>query len=68
MGGASIYRQFFGIAQTLYITKVHTMLEADTFFPVISDKEWKLTEESERQSDPDNGLNYTFLTYVKKEK
>jgi len=67
MGGASIYRQFFGMAQKLYITKVHTVLNADTFFPVVSLNEWNLIDEGETQTDPDNGLIYTFLTYVKKD-
>lgn len=68
MGGASIYSQFFGIAQKLYITKVHAVMDADTFFPEIKDDEWILTEESEEQIDENNGLHYTFLTYTKKEK
>jgi len=68
MGGASIYNQFFGIAQKLYITKVHSVIDADTFFPEIKDDEWILAEESEEQIDENNGLHYTFLTYTKKEK
>jgi dihydrofolate reductase len=68
MGGASIYNQFFGIAQKLYITKVHAVMEADTFFPEINEDEWVLTEESEEQTDEHNGLRYSFLTYTKKEK
>ncbi len=68
MGGASIYRQFFGIAQKLYITKVHIIMEADTFFPEICPDEWELQEEDEKQTDANNGLQYTFLTFIKKEK
>ncbi|HNW88797.1 MAG TPA: dihydrofolate reductase [Bacteroidales bacterium] len=68
MGGASIYRQFFGIAQKLYITKVHIIMEADTFFPEICHDEWELQEENEKQTDANNGLQYTFLTFIKKEK
>jgi len=68
MGGASIYNQFFGIAQKLYITKVHAVIDADTFFPEIKEDEWNLAEESDEQTDENNGLHYTFLTYTKKEK
>jgi dihydrofolate reductase len=68
IGGASIYRQFFGIAQKLYITRVHTVLDADTFFPEILPDDWELKEESEEQTDPNNGLHFTFLTFIKKEK
>ncbi|HNW69817.1 MAG TPA: dihydrofolate reductase [Bacteroidales bacterium] len=68
MGGASIYHQFFGIAQKLYITKVHAVMDADTFFPEINEDEWLLAEKSEEQIDENNGLHYTFLTYTKKER
>jgi len=68
MGGASIYRQFFGIADKLYITKVQAVFEADTFFPEILDTEWTLVEESEEHTDPVNHLHYTFLVYTRKEK
>lgn len=68
MGGASIYRQFFGIAQKLYITKVHAKIDADTFFPEILQEEWELQQESEEHTDANNGLHYTFLTYIKKGK
>jgi len=68
MGGASIYKQFFGMAQKLYITKVHIIMDADTFFPKIDTDEWELQEENEKQTDANNGLQYTFLTFIKKEK
>jgi dihydrofolate reductase len=66
IGGASIYRQFFGLSDKLYITKVNTQLEADTFFPEIEESEWKLTEKSETFTDPNNGLSFVFLNYSRK--
>jgi len=66
MGGASIYRQFFGLADKLYVTRVHTKPEADTFFPEINESEWKLTETSESYTDPNNGLSFVFLKYLRK--
>jgi len=35
IGGGSVYRQFFLIAQKLYITHVSGSFEADIFFPEI---------------------------------
>jgi dihydrofolate reductase len=66
IGGASIYRQFFGLSDKLYITRVNTQLEADTFFPEINESEWELTQESETYTDPINGLSFVFLNYSRK--
>jgi dihydrofolate reductase len=66
MGGASIYRQFFNLADKLYITRVDTKPEADTFFPEINESEWTLAEKSETFTDPNNGLSFVFLKYLRK--
>ena len=65
MGGASIYRQFFSMADKLYITKVSAKFDADTFFPEITEDKWLLIEESETFTDENNGLKYSFCTYIK---
>jgi dihydrofolate reductase len=66
MGGASIYKQFFPLSQKLYITWVHKDFEADTFFPMVSDKEWKLLESFPQQEIHSEGLMYDFNVYEKK--
>jgi dihydrofolate reductase len=63
IGGASVYRQFFGIAQKLYITHVHSNFEADTFFPEISEKEWKILEIIPQKEKHPEDLKYDFYTY-----
>ncbi len=66
IGGASIYKQFFTKAERLYITRVPSSFEADTFFPEISDKEWEIIEtEPAKDVNPD-GLRYSFATYKRK--
>ena len=41
IGGGMIYRQFFPLANKLYITHIaHTFPDADTFFPLITDDQW----------------------------
>ncbi len=68
IGGGSIYRQFLPRADKLYITKVHEDFEADTFFPEITKEEWQLMEESPLQTDENNSLKYSFLTYKRNER
>ncbi|MBR1481201.1 MAG: dihydrofolate reductase [Paludibacteraceae bacterium] len=42
IGGGMIYRQFFPLADKLYITHIeHTFDDADTFFPLITEDEWR---------------------------
>jgi dihydrofolate reductase len=66
IGGGSVYKQFFPIAQKLYITKVHATFEADTFFPEIDLATWKIIETEEHKADEKHKFNYTFVTYQRK--
>ena len=64
IGGESIYRQSLHVARKLYLTVVDDApQQADAFFPEINPKEWKLIEKEMRN---ENGLSFSFLTYLKK--
>lgn len=66
IGGESIYRQALPLADRLYITEVDDEpKDADTFFPEIDLREWKVTEKEMRN---ENGLSFSFLTYERSEK
>ena len=67
IGGGSIYRQFMPYAQKLYITRVHKVFEADTFFPEIAPDEWKLTESQLVDDDMQNDFSYSFEIYERKQ-
>ncbi len=66
IGGGAIYKQFFGLAQKLYITKVFKDFDADVFFPEILESQWDLTEASEMMTDGKTELNYQFQVYDRK--
>ncbi len=67
IGGGMVYRQFFALADKLYITRIHhTWNDADTFFPEIKDNEWQVIKQGDCASDDKNPYNYTFLEYIKK--
>jgi Dihydrofolate reductase len=66
IGGGSVYRQFFTIAQKLYITWVHAKFEADTFFPEIDPSVWKIIASESHKADEKNKYDYTFVTYERK--
>ena len=64
IGGESIYRQALPAARKLYLTIVEQEPEqADTFFPTIDSSEWEVTEKEMRN---ENGLSFSFLTYIRK--
>lgn len=67
IGGASIYSQFLPHANKLYITRVHESFEADTFFPVLNEKEWKVvSKEYFPHPDEKNPYPYTYIVYERK--
>lgn len=65
IGGGSIYKQFMSLADKLYITKVHKEYDADTFFPEINNKVWKLVSKEDINDDTQNDFSYSFETYDK---
>jgi len=63
IGGGSIYKQFFPFAQTLYITKVHKEFEADTFFPTLDMRQWKLEESTPMLPETINSFSFSYEVY-----
>jgi len=65
IGGASIYRQFIGIADKMYLTQVADHYpDADSYFPRIDYNDWRLVEREEISSSS----HCTFLTYERERK
>ncbi len=62
IGGGSVYRLLLPWCDTAYVTKVHTTIESDTFFPNLdADPQWQLTEIL-RQGE-ENGILYEMCLY-----
>lgn len=66
IGGAQIYQQSIKVADKIELTRVKATLEADTFFPKISAKFWKKTQETCHEKDEKNNYDYCFQTFEKK--
>ena len=65
IGGGSIYRQMLPMCDTAYVTKVHTSVESDTFFPNLDeDDAWFMAEIL--QSGEENGISYEMCLYKRK--
>ena len=64
MGGGETYRNALPTADKLYITHVHTTIEAaDTFFPVIDPAIWEVASTTPIQTDPETGYGFEFTIY-----
>ena len=63
IGGESIYNNFIDKCDEALITKVNKSFDADTFFPKLEDKNFKIVSESELFYY--NDISYQFLTYKK---
>jgi dihydrofolate reductase len=66
IGGGSIYRQFMPLADRLYITHIHKSVPADTYFPVIDKKEWEAVEKEDGNPAENNGIQFTYITYIRR--
>ncbi len=62
VGGGEIYKQSLNLVDKVYLTKVHTNVEADAYYPTLSDKEFKIIDQ--RPSEDDK-YKYTFYEYVR---
>jgi dihydrofolate reductase len=66
IGGGEIYNQSISKADKIELTRVHTTVEADAFFPEISESEWTLTESVYHDKDEKHKLDFVFETWVRK--
>ena len=68
IGGGKLYAEAMPLADRLYVTHVHTVIEdADTFFPQIDPDVWGLTGVGEIQRDDATGYEFEFAEYDRKE-
>lgn len=61
IGGGEIYQMMLPAANKMYLTKVHTQPEGDTFFPEIHDEEWDVINEEAHKADNRNEFDFVFL-------
>lgn len=67
IGGGEIYKLGMYVANTLYITHVHTTIEGDTFFPAIDGEIWELKSKESYKKDDKNEYDFDFSIYERKQ-
>lgn len=64
-GGGEIYTQSLAKADKVYLTRVHTQIDGDTFFPELNQKKWQKTAERLCKADLKHLYDYSFETWEK---
>jgi dihydrofolate reductase len=64
IGGGEIYLQAMDVADSIWLTRVYTVLDADTFFPDLSG-EWQEVERIPHEKDEKHAYAFDFIRYQK---
>ena len=62
-GGSEIYKQALEVADIMYLTRIHAVVEGDTYFPDFNDSLWTIVERKDFLPDDKNKYSYSFITY-----
>ncbi|MCJ7467378.1 MAG: dihydrofolate reductase [Maribacter sp.] len=66
IGGGEIYQLGEPFANKIELTRVHANFDhADTYFPEIDERVWKLIESEYHPIDAKHKYDFTYLTYVR---
>ena len=66
IGGGEIFKQTIERVSRIYLTRVHTIIEGDTFYPEINKDKWDLADQQSFPADEKNNYAYTFEVWDKK--
>jgi len=62
IGGAQIYAEVLPQVSTIYLTRVHTTLDGDAYFPQLAGSEWREEEREAHAADERHRYAFTFVT------
>ena len=65
IGGAEIYRLALPLAREIHLTRVHGLVDADTFFPLLDAVEWEEIGREDRPTDERHAYPYSFIKLVR---
>jgi dihydrofolate reductase len=65
IGGGQIFAQALPLADRIYLTRVHTISEADVFFPEFDIENWSIQSTSGVPADDKNQFSSTYMVLLK---
>ena len=66
IGGGEIFKEVMPKATRIYMTRVHTTLDGDAFFPDIDQNKWRLTSKRDCFADVKHAYDYSFELWERK--
>jgi len=63
VGGGKVYAASLPMADKIVLTRVHTNVEGDAFFPAFSEKEWRLFSNIDFAADDKHQYAYSFQVW-----
>jgi dihydrofolate reductase len=67
IGGAQVFKENLTSAQNIYLTRIHSEIIGDVFFPELNEKEWELKSKVDHCKDEKHAYDYSFEHWVKKD-
>jgi dihydrofolate reductase len=65
-GGSAVFAEALPIADRMYLTAVHAVVEGDTRFPLVDFSKWTLEHEQHHLKDARHAHAFTFRTYARR--
>lgn len=65
IGGGKIFQQTLEIVSRVYLTRVHAVVEGDTFYPELNKEVWCLADAQSFPADEKHNYGYTFEVWNK---
>jgi dihydrofolate reductase len=67
VGGGKVYAESLPRANKIVLTRVHTVVEGDAFFPAFSEAEWRLHSKIDFKADAKHQFPYSFQVWERKQ-
>lgn len=67
VGGEEIYKLAMPFTDRIYLTRIHTEVNGDTFYPKLDMNIWQQIAIDKRKADEQNPYDYDFIVYERKD-
>ena len=68
IGGGEIFKQSLVLADRIYLSIVHTTVQAEVYFPQLDEPQWTEIESSHHPVDQTHQFPFTYKTLIRKTK
>ena len=66
VGGEEIYKLAMPVTDRIYLTRIHTEVKGDTFYPELDMNIWQEVSREQHKKDENDPFDYDFLVYERK--